>query len=219
MPSPTSDTCSPGRSTPDLILSDTDRGETKNCRHYLTINRTHHPPATAEGVYLDGPQDDVESLQDYRQGGFHPVKIGDCFGESMQYRVLHKLGYGGYATVWLCRDTQNSRYVALKIMMATVRPDTTRELDMLSQLDCTLPGAELIALPLEHFTFKGPNGTHKVLVLPVLGPRVSPEIWRHMKTNPNLALRRLAQHATEALNFLHKNQVCHGGGIEEFSWW
>ncbi|RSL91313.1 hypothetical protein CDV31_015485 [Fusarium ambrosium] len=208
MSSPTSDDiCSSGNSTPDSTLSDTDQGETKNRRHYLTINLVDHPPATAEGVYLDGPEDDVESLEGYCEGGFHPVKIGDCLGESAQYRVLRKLGYGGYATVWLCRDTQNSRYVALKILMATVNLD---ELEISSQLDCTLPGAEFIALPLAHFTFRGPNGTHHVLVLPVLGPRVSPDIWRHMKTNPNVTLRRLACQAAQALDFLHRNQICHG---------
>lgn len=209
----TSDPRSPRSSTPESILSDTDRGETKNCRHYITINWADHPPATAEDVYLGGPEDDVESLEGYHEGGFHPVKIGDCFGESAQYRVLHKLGYGGYATVWLCRDTHHSRYVALKILMATVNPDTIPELEILSQLDRSLPGAEFIAIPLEHFTFQGPNGTHQALVLPVLGPRVSPDIWRHMKTNPNITLRRLARQVTKALDFLHKNQICHGGKI------
>ncbi|RSL48245.1 hypothetical protein CEP54_013015 [Fusarium duplospermum] len=208
MSSPTSDdTCSAENSTTGSTLSDTDQGETKNHKHYLYINEKDHPPATPEGVYLDGPEDDVESLEGYCEGGFHPVKIGDSLGESAQYRVLHKLGHGGYATVWLCRDTQNSRYVALKIPMARISAD---ELEISSQLDCTLPGAEFIALPLAHFTFSGPNGTHHVLVLPVLGPRVSPEIWPHMKTNPNVALRRLACQAAQAMDFLHRNQICHG---------
>jgi serine/threonine-protein kinase SRPK3 len=38
----------------------------------------------------------------YRPGGFHPVHIGDVFGN--RYKVLRKLGYGLYSTVWLVRD-------------------------------------------------------------------------------------------------------------------
>jgi hypothetical protein len=32
-------------------------------------------------------------------GGFHPVILGDVVHE--RYRVIRKLGYGSYATVWL----------------------------------------------------------------------------------------------------------------------
>jgi serine/threonine-protein kinase SRPK3 len=37
----------------------------------------------------------------YRQGGFHPVYIGDVFND--RYKVLNKIGYGAYSTVWLIR--------------------------------------------------------------------------------------------------------------------
>lgn len=45
-----------------------------------------------------------ESLERYRPGGYHPVRIGDTFN-SGRYKVVSKLGYGLYATVWLARDT------------------------------------------------------------------------------------------------------------------
>lgn len=38
----------------------------------------------------------------YRPEEFYPVKIGDVF--QAKYQVVGKLGYGGYGTVWLCRD-------------------------------------------------------------------------------------------------------------------
>ncbi|KAJ4328625.1 hypothetical protein N0V84_000984 [Fusarium piperis] len=212
-----SDPCLSGSSTPDSLLNGKEQGETKNCKHYLTINRNDHPPETSEGVYLDGPVDDVESLDGYHEGGYHPVQIGECFGESAQYRVLHKLGDGGFSTVWLCRDTQNSRYVALNIMIATGDPDTTPELEILTRLDYTLPGAEFIAIPLRRFTFQGPNGTHQALILPVLGPRVSPEVWSQMKTNPDVTLRRMARQEAQALDFLHKNKICHRGKLKLFN--
>lgn len=35
-------------------------------------------------------------------GGYHPVRIGDTFNR--RYRVVSKLGWGFFSTVWLCSD-------------------------------------------------------------------------------------------------------------------
>lgn len=43
-----------------------------------------------------------EKLAWYSKDNFFPVKIGDVFHS--KYQVVGKLGYGGYSTVWLCRD-------------------------------------------------------------------------------------------------------------------
>jgi hypothetical protein len=43
-----------------------------------------------------------ETLPWYTQDGFYPVKIGEVF--QSRYQVIGKLGFGGYSTVWLCRD-------------------------------------------------------------------------------------------------------------------
>ena len=46
---------------------------------------------------------DIEEGKDaYRPGGFHPVFIGDVYNE--RYKVLRKIGYGQYSTVWLVKD-------------------------------------------------------------------------------------------------------------------
>ena len=49
-----------------------------------------------------GPE--VESPNRYQLGGYHPVHIGDFVHE--RYRVIHKLGFGTFSTVWLARDLQ-----------------------------------------------------------------------------------------------------------------
>ena len=46
---------------------------------------------------------DAEPLERYREGGYHPTHLGGIFKDG-RYKVIHKLGWGGYATIWLARD-------------------------------------------------------------------------------------------------------------------
>lgn len=78
--------------------------------------------------FAPAPFDGCEDLGRYREGGFHPVIIGDRFAED-RYEVVHKLGSGGWATVWLAKDSKHDRYVALKILQAQCSEDS-RELRM-----------------------------------------------------------------------------------------
>lgn len=78
------------------------------------------------GLRVQGTPTGLEHIYDYEPGGHHPVHIGDML---RQFKVLHKLGHGGYSNVWLCRDTSGERsYVALKILMAEVSTPTCPEL-------------------------------------------------------------------------------------------
>ncbi len=43
-----------------------------------------------------------QTLPLYHRKRYYPVKIGDFFNN--QYRIIAKLGYGAYSTVWLARD-------------------------------------------------------------------------------------------------------------------
>lgn len=54
--------------------------------------------------YFAGP--DVEGQYRYRPEGYHPVHLGDIY--SQRYRVIHKLGFDTYSTVWLARDLQST---------------------------------------------------------------------------------------------------------------
>lgn len=49
-----------------------------------------------------------ERLPWYDPNQFYPVRIGEIFNS--KYKVVGKLGYGAYSTVWLCRDV---KYVML----------------------------------------------------------------------------------------------------------
>ena len=47
--------------------------------------------------------EDEEDWEDYVAGGYHPVKIGDLFSDG-RYKVVRKLGWGHFSTVWLAMD-------------------------------------------------------------------------------------------------------------------
>ncbi|KAF4331917.1 CMGC kinase [Fusarium beomiforme] len=85
----------------------------------------------------------------------------------------------------------------------------------LADLDQSIPGAQYIALPLDQFSIEGPNGSHHCLVLPPLGPCVSPRLWTRLEKDTAASLRKFAYQTTLALDFLHKNEICHGGNPEE----
>lgn len=59
------------------------------------------------GSYSDhsGYYQPHELLEQYCPGGFHPVALGDTFHNG-RYVIKHKLGWGGFATVWLARDIE-----------------------------------------------------------------------------------------------------------------
>lgn len=162
-------------------------------------------------LYNRGVLDDVEDREEYKPGGFHPVHLGDNLGKDNRYRVIHKLGNGGLSTIWLCHDCEKNKYVALKIIIADASHNDCSELRLVHRkdLDFDQAGGKHIALPLAHFWIDGPNGSHLCLVLPVLGPRV-PVIW-HTFPDPSRTVRNIILQITSALQFLHRNGICHGG--------
>ncbi|KAH7369552.1 hypothetical protein BKA65DRAFT_353244, partial [Rhexocercosporidium sp. MPI-PUGE-AT-0058] len=56
------------------------------------------------------------------EGGYHPILLNDVVKDG-QYTIIHKLGHGGFATVWLAQDMIEKRYVAIKILMAVASED------------------------------------------------------------------------------------------------
>ncbi|CAG7918843.1 unnamed protein product [Penicillium olsonii] len=109
------------------------------------------------------PIEEVEPLEKYQPGGYHPILIGDVLHS--RYRVAHKLGYGAYSTTWLCRDYRSNSYVAVKVGTAN---SSDREVDILDYLNHSTPfehpGKTMISSIKERFVLHGPNGTHPCYV-------------------------------------------------------
>ena len=175
---------------------------------------------------------DAEPLHRYYQGGYHPIILGE-FLHSGRYKVLHKLGWGGYSTVWLARDQRlydqyefhaieanwkysrcrNEVYVAIKIGVAEAYGKEIRELQVMKQLAASCPRPKHTVLMLENFHLKGPNGSHNCLVFELLGPNI-PDIidahFPHGRLPGNLA-KRIAKQSLIGLSNLHQRKVGHGG--------
>ncbi|KAK7748320.1 hypothetical protein SLS62_008688 [Diatrype stigma] len=125
----------------------------------------------------------LEDIQKYRQGGFHPVHLGDVLDG--RFGVVHKLGSGGFLIVWLCHESQSKQWRAVKIFTAD-QSLKGQELQTLRYLTARSSTEELakhyIAIPLEEFWIDGPNGRHLCFVMPVLGYDVS--VWRNLGLEP-----------------------------------
>ncbi|TWU74168.1 hypothetical protein ED733_000552 [Metarhizium rileyi] len=129
-----------------------------------------------------------ESIARYCVGGYHPVKIGDLLNQG-KYKVISKLGYGVYSTVWLVFDLKSKQHVALKILTADTfgQGRDTFEIDILRHIrsDTTPDTGKLHILQLlDNFEHQGPNGNHVCLVFQAMGPDMSNSVLspRHMSS-------------------------------------
>ncbi|PYH36378.1 serine protein kinase [Aspergillus neoniger CBS 115656] len=142
--------------------------------------------------------DVVEPVEEYRQGGYHPVHLHDVFHQ--RYEVIGKLAYGQYSTVWLARDQlKNSQQVVLKILKAEASQDNNRELSILLTLsdpNIDHPGKKQIVELLDHFYTKGPNGTHLSLTVSGSPRKVS-------------YIRAISRQLLLGLDFLHQSGIVH----------
>ncbi|XP_075040298.1 SRSF protein kinase 3-like [Mixophyes fleayi] len=149
-----------------------------------------------------------ENPEEYCLGGYHPVQTGEMLNR--QYQVLHKVGWGYFSTVWLCRDLQKKKYVAVKISKSGKKFNEAA-LDEISLLNCVngarkkeSQGENVIEF-LHDFKLIGENGLHACLVFELLGPSLLHLMKNHGSNGlPLNCVRRILQQVLQGLNFLHK---------------
>lgn len=154
--------------------------------------------------------DGAETLEKYQPGGYHPIMIGDKLQN--RYQIVDKLGYGGYSTVWLARDTSAKRYVAVKVGIADSPPHETKALRALAQhhsSSCERPGRDAVPLPLDEFEISGPNGKHQCYTMPPAQCNLKEASFCHLF--PLEVTRALSYHLTLAIAYTHSRGYVHGG--------
>ncbi|CAG9956361.1 unnamed protein product [Clonostachys rosea f. rosea IK726] len=169
--------------------------------------------------YFGGDGEETEELFRYKPGGLHPVilgevlpKLGTCVDDQdkkPRYRILLKLGFGGFSTVWLARDIDGKRYVALKVCEGSDRPiQSSTEVEILRHLhqaNSDALGHENILEIYDSFTVRGPNGFHTCIVTEVVLP------LRRIDQKERASPQKLVQQLLAGIGFLHSHGVVHGG--------
>lgn len=158
--------------------------------------------------FLPAQVGDTEDLELYRKGGLHPVHLGDHY-DGNRYRIVHKLGAGGFSTVWLAYDTSASSWVALKIIVADKSAAVEEKALMCHRI---ISGTDASFVTFTRcFHIDGPNGRHLCLVIPFLGPSLHTLSHFLMSRIHPWLVRRLAAQIVQATAELHSHGLCHGG--------
>lgn len=169
----------------------------------------------------------VENLEDYKQGGFHPVHIGDHLKEN-RYCIINKLGHGCFSTVWLAEDALNKTCVAVSISQAQVSQDspendpshedtrkTVRILQHLAEGRETDYRRSNVLLPLDIFELSGPNGDHSCIVTHLQGQSLAMVTKRNLgrlsETLPLPKAKRAIMSLVTGFAYIHSSGICHGG--------
>ncbi|KAL1731334.1 kinase-like protein [Schizophyllum commune] len=186
------------------------------------------PTLSADDFYFDS-MGTTEDIVRYCPGGYHPVTIGDILsngdtvhGTHGSYRVMHKLGFGSYATVWLGQrvesaaggqiDASSGGFVSLKVTIASESDKEVEMLELASGAGNAASegkggeGLSHVLTLLDKFEHRGPNGVHSVIVTDVVAPLLSFHISRRLPRWRKVAAYGLAK----AMAQLHAAGVVHG---------
>ncbi|XP_017842753.1 SRSF protein kinase 1 isoform X7 [Drosophila busckii] len=170
--------------------------------------------STTDEIYPDSPDsslygsdEEQEDASQYCRGGYHPVVIGDIFDN--RFRVVRKLGWGHFSTVWLCRDLKDEKYVALKVVKSAphyieTAADEIRLLEAIRDADPLDMKRERIVRLMNHFTVRGVNGVHTCLVFEALGCSLYKLIVKNNYQGLAISqVRNIIKQVLEGLDYLH----------------
>ncbi|CAI8495878.1 unnamed protein product [Hanseniaspora opuntiae] len=157
-----------------------------------------------------------ESPEEYVKGGYHPAKKNEYFYRR-KYRLIQKLGWGHFSTVWLAKDltvayNDKNKYIALKIVKASpssseaARDETDILIELAKAEDNAIhSGKDYIIKLLSAFYHTGPNGIHTCMAFELLGENLLKLSERNEKRRlPIVYVKQIAKQLLLALDFLHR---------------
>ncbi|KAF9008400.1 kinase-like domain-containing protein [Cyathus striatus] len=159
----------------------------------------------------------TERASYYREGGLHPVDIGDTFND--RYKVHNKLGFGACSTIWLVEDLTLNRFASLKVIAADVSAVSSelyvaRHLKLQQEKPGSHPGKEHVIQIYDTFIIEGPNGTHHCIVAEILGITLAEDVTEIYGDDnnhfpPNIT-KKVAGQVALGVAYLHKCGIVHG---------
>ena len=182
--------------------------ESENSSENESEERSESDSDDDDESYGRTDDEDNEVTEEYCRGGYHPVRIGDIYNS--RYKVLRKLGWGYFSTVWLCWDLSGRRHVALKVVKSD-EDFSEHAVDEIKLLACTAeadeddPNREKIVQLFDNFKVNGVHGTHYCMVFEVLGKNLLALIHGSNGRGIPLAnVKTIMQQLLEALDYLHR---------------
>lgn len=177
-----------------------------------------------EPHYLDEDDpDNCEPLEDYRPGGYHPVKTSEILNG--RFKIIRKLGWGMYSTVWMGEDIDTSkrnsksktpnrnRLVALKIQKSSqdYYQAARNEIKLLHTIraeeDKRNDPSFIVRLH-DAFEVPGPNGIHPCMVFEPLGESLFGVMQKYNCISLTAA-RKITAQLLCGLRFLHSCHILH----------
>lgn len=168
---------------------------------------TASPPIWGDFVDSDGEcdvEDACEPVDRYEEGLYLPICIGEVIAD--RYRIEHKLGHGGFSTVWMAHDMDKGKDVALKIMTANFGGE--REFLMQNEIIRCVTDTSRLLIYQDAFLLPGAaRNPHRVLVFPLKGPNLRD----YARETSTIVRRSAAKQLLQALKALHDGGMVHRG--------
>ncbi|KAI0103941.1 kinase-like protein [Nemania sp. FL0031] len=183
---------------------------------------TTPPDCPAEediGYYVDqGDEHEVEGVSEPRERyvfdnnilsrWYCPIRIGDVLNK--QYKIVHKLGWGGFSTVWLARELTTNLLVGLKILCPSPQAEAEHRIQLEIIERCGLEISEYLVILQGAFHLRNPDRVplspqYRVLVLPVKGPSLLTWCF-NVQHDVRVSA---ARHLLAAIKRLHAAEIIH----------
>ncbi|KAF2658701.1 kinase-like protein, partial [Lophiostoma macrostomum CBS 122681] len=140
---------------------------------------------------------------------YFAVQIHDVF-KNGRYKVLNKLGFGGFSTIWAAQDNLDDKIVSLKVIRAK-ESSSNRELAILQRIqESTLqhPGRDHVVQLLDHFYEEQFGRKNLFIVLEFLGPSVYSVLQERLDLPFS---QQLSRQLLLAVDYLQSLGIAHGG--------